>query len=385
MRNVNVMLLVMLVIAGSTVSGLAQPASPVNSAAKPAADARVTLPAADSLAVTVNGKKIMESEINTRFQTMIARSGRKDMPPQQLAMFQAMYRQSILDSMIQEILLKEDCKKSKITVTPKDIDKRLDEMLQMALRRSKMTREELSNRIKEQTGKTLKESMAELQNDPAFVDSILLDKVLKSKYADDLKVTDTEIKKFYDDNQQTKFKQPEQVRASHILIDIRKLKTDEEKQAAKTKAEGILKKAQAKDADFAALAKEYSEGPSAPRGGDLNFFPRKGGMVEPFAAAAFTLQPGQIYKSVVETQFGYHIIKVTERKAARDISFAEAKADIRDSLENNKNRAAEKKFSETLKAKATIAYPPGKEPKPPQMPPMGPGKTAPAPKPAPKK
>jgi len=302
------------------------------------------------------------------------------MPPQQHMMVQAMYRQQILDSLISAVLVKQDCQEAKITVKEEDINRRLEEMVQQILKIRKITRAELDQQMKTQSGKTLKENMTQLKTEPAFVESVLMEKVLQKRYGAEMKIKDSQIKKFYEDNRDTRFQEPNMVRASHILIDIRKLKTDEEKQIAKKKAEDILKKAQAKDADFAALAKEHSEGPSAPRGGDLNFFPRKKAMIEPFAAAAFTLQPGQIYDSVVETQFGYHVIKVTDRKEARLIPFEEAKSGIREELKNTKKHEAEKKYTESLKAKAAVVYPPGKEPKPP-TPPTGVPKTKPAPAP----
>ena len=374
--------MIMIFVVGFALSCFAQPASPSKPSGKAPADPKVSAPAADSVAVTVNGKKIMESEINARFEAIFAQPGRKKMSPQQRAMVQAVYRQQILDPLISAILVKQDCQKAKITVKEEDINRRLEEMVQQILKIRKITRAELDQQMKTQSGKTLKENMAQLKTEPAIVESVLMEKVFQKKYGADMKITDPQIKKFYEDNCDTRFQEPNMVRASHILIDIRKLKTDEEKQAAKTKAEDILKKAQAKDADFAALAKEHSEGPSAPRGGDLNFFPRKGrgAMVEAFGAAAFSLQPGQIYDSVVETQFGYHVIKVTDRKEARLIPFGEAKSGIREELKNNKKRAAEKKYAESLKAKAAIVYPPGKEPKP-TTPPTGAPKTKPAPSP----
>ena len=380
MQTKSVLTLIAVFVVGFALSGFAQPAAPAKPLGKAPAEPKVSDPAADSVAVTVNGTNIVESEINSRFETLFARPGQKPMAPQQRMMMQAMYRQQILDSLICDLLRKQESKKSKITVNEEDINRHQEEMVQQFLTRRKMTRAELDQQMKTQGGKSLQENMAQLKSDPAFIDSVLMEMIFQKKYGAEMMVKDPEIRKFYDDNRDTRFQEPNMVRASHILIDIRKLKTDAEKQAAKTKAQDLLKKAQAKDADFAALAKEHSEDLSAPKGGDLNFFPRKKAMVEPFAAAAFTLQPGQVYPSVVETQFGYHVIKVTDRKAARLIPFEEAKVDIREYLKNNKRREADKKYTESLKAKAAIVYPPGKEPRSP-MSPMGPPKTAPAPSP----
>jgi len=122
------------------------------------------------------------------------------------------------------------------------------------------------------------------------------------------------------------YSQPEQVRASHIL-----LKTEgKDDGAVKAKAEDLLKKAKA-GADFAELAKANSEDEgSAKNGGDLDFFGR-GRMVPEFDQVAFTLQPGQI-SDLVKTQYGYHIIKVTDKKAASTRSIDEVRQQLTDQL-----------------------------------------------------
>ena len=160
---------------------------------------------------------------------------------------------------------------------------------------------------------------------------------------DDIAVTDAEVSKYYDDNK-AKFVQPEAVRASHILVD-----TEDE-----------LKTVQAalnKGRDFAEVAKEFSTDPgSAGQGGDLGFF-TKGQMVEPFEQAAFALKKGETTKSAVKTQFGWHIIKVTDRRAAAQRPLEEAKPDIRAALLQRKQteklqslvEAAKKKYPVSIK------------------------------------
>jgi len=133
-------------------------------------------------------------------------------------------------------------------------------------------------------------------------------------------VTPQEIQKFYNDNIQ-QFQTPEQVRASHIL-----LKTAGKDEAeVRKQAEDILKQAKAPGADFAALATKYSEDEgSKAKGGDLDYFSR-GRMVPEFEMAAFSMQPGQI-SDLVKSQFGFHIIKVVDRKAAVTKPLEEVKA-----------------------------------------------------------
>ncbi len=108
------------------------------------------------------------------------------------------------------------------------------------------------------------------------------------------------------------FSKPEQVRASHILVKVAPQATREEKDAAREKIKEILEQAKA-GKDFAALAKAYSECPSGEKGGDLGYFGRNE-MVQPFEDVAFTLPVG-VVSDVVETRFGYHLIKVTDKKS----------------------------------------------------------------------
>jgi parvulin-like peptidyl-prolyl isomerase len=112
------------------------------------------------------------------------------------------------------------------------------------------------------------------------------------------------------------------VRARHILLGIKADDTDVAIQDKRKKIEEILSEATS-GGDFALLAQQHSEGPSSVRGGDLGFF-RRGEMVPPFDSAAFALEVGDI-SGVVETRFGYHIIKVEERRDGRILDFDEVK------------------------------------------------------------
>jgi peptidyl-prolyl cis-trans isomerase C len=163
-------------------------------------------------------------------------------------------------------------------------------------------------------------------------------------------VSDADAKKFYDNNKD-KFKRGDQVRASHILCKVDPQATAEEKKKAKEKAAALLKQIKA-GKDFAELAKTNSDCPSKEQGGDLNFF-GKGQMVPAFETAAFALKPGEV-SDIVETQFGYHIIKVTERKEAGEAKFDEVKPRILDYLKNEKTQKAINDYIAQLKEKAKI-------------------------------
>ncbi len=162
--------------------------------------------------------------------------------------------------------------------------------------------------------------------------------------------SDADAREFYDKNPD-KFKQDESVRASHILFRLDEKATDADKKKVLALAESVLKQAK-NGGDFAELAKKHSADGSAAQGGDLNFFSR-GQMVPAFEEAAFALQPGQI-SDIVTTQFGYHIIKVTERKPATTVAFEEVRDRIREFLTQQRKQEHAQAFIDGLKKKAKI-------------------------------
>lgn len=139
-------------------------------------------------------------------------------------------------------------------------------------------------------------------------------------------VAPQDVRRYYDQKIE-QFSTPEQVKASHVLI---KAGPDKDDAAARKEAEDVLAQAKA-GKDFAELAKKYSQDESnAKNGGDLGFFGR-GAMVKEFENAAYSMQPGQI-SDVVKTQFGYHVIKVMEKKPAETRPFEQVKPQIEDQL-----------------------------------------------------
>jgi len=144
-----------------------------------------------------------------------------------------------------------------------------------------------------------------------FSDGFLANEYLKKEVASKITVSDDDMKLYYDGHKD-EFKTPETVRARHILVRVDTSASESDKKKAKEKTEDILKKIKSGE-DFVKLASEMSDDPgSKSKGGDLGFFSR-GRMIKPFEDAAFSLKPGEV-SDVIETQFGYHIIKVEEKK-----------------------------------------------------------------------
>jgi len=310
---------------------------------------------ADSVAVTVNGVDITEAEVQKIIQPQLERIAQqnKQLPPNFAQAFEKQIRQQILEQLIVRQLLEEKVKEANIVITEEDVLNQIKQLL--ATQGSPMSLEEFKKTTAE-SGRSFDEIKQQVEKGMAY------QRIVDAQWTGKINITEEQAKKYYDENP-TQFEVKEQVRASHILI---KPKTDEagadpnqEKAKAKAKAEDLLKQIK-EGADFAALAKANSDCTSAAKGGDLNFF-GKGQMVPPFEKAAFALETGKV-SDIVETRFGYHIIKVTDRKEAGTTSFEQAKAGLIQQLAQKKQAELTKDYIDSLKAAANIVYPPGKEP-----------------------
>jgi len=164
-------------------------------------------------------------------------------------------------------------------------------------------------------------------------------------------VIDAELKDYFDQNA-ARLSGTEERRASHILIASPKSAPEAERQKAKAKAAELLALVKKSPDSFADAAKKNSQDPgSAPSGGDLDFFARSA-MVKPFSDAAFTMQKGDI-SDVVESEFGYHIIKLTDIKTPKQRSFEEMKPEL---IADVKKQQAQNKFAETAETFSNSVY-----------------------------
>ena len=179
--------------------------------------------------------------------------------------------------------------------------------------------------------------------------------VLERELKSQVTVTDAEVKKFYDENP-SRFEQAEQVRASHVLIGTKdaagKDLTDAQKADKRKKIEELLKRAKAGE-DFAKLAKEYSEDPGSKDNGGEYTFPR-GQMVPEFESAAFSLKKAGDISDVVTTPFGYHIIKLSEKIPAKNLTLTEVSSDLKDGLAGQKMQKLIPGYIEKVEAEAKV-------------------------------
>lgn len=336
-------------------TGAVEPNSAVETTAKMVEPTRDSARAvADEVAVTVDGVPITEAALNGEVALQLKRMKmRQQMPPQVIEQYKKQLRERVLDRLIGMLLLDQQVKAANIVVTEEEVT----EQIKKIAAQQGLSLDDFKKLV-EAYGKSFDEWKQQMQ----FRKRLGYQKLMEGRFADKISVTDEDARKYYSENKK-QFETVEQVRASHILIKPEtsdpNADPNETKVRAKTRAEDMLKQIKGGD-DFATLAKANSSCPSAARGGDLGFFGR-GKMVPPFEKAAFELKVGQV-SDVVETRFGYHIIKATGHKDAGVVSFDEAKDDIIGRLAQNKRQELTNKYIGSLKAKATIVYPPGKGP-----------------------
>ena len=304
-------------------------------------------PAPEGVAATVNGVDIPEDLVQTELKPQldrIAARGQK-LPPGFAEQYENQIRQQILDRMVVEKLLDEKVKEKGIVITDEQVNSHIE---QMAAQQN-LSMEDFVELVKA-SGRTLAEVEQRTRKGLGY------QQIIEAQWSSGIDITEEDALKHYSENK-NQFETPEQARASHILIkpDTSDPNADpnDAKTAARAKAEDLLK--QIRDgANFAELAKANSDCPSAAGGGDLNFF-GKGQMVPPFEQAAFALKVGQV-SDVVETQFGYHIIQLTDHKDATVTTFEQARDDIFNMLKQKKQAELAESYIESLKADANIIH-----------------------------
>ncbi len=237
-----------------------------------------------------------------------------------------------LDQLVTYTVLSQETRARQVMVSEADIDGNVKEM------RSNFKTEEEFKKALAARGLTIEKLRSDARVDMS------INKMMEAELATQPLPTDAQVREFYDKNPD-KF---ETARASHILFKVAENADEATKKKALAEAQAVLKQVKG-GADFAGLAKKHSDDGSAQQGGDLGVFNR-GQMVPTFDQAAFSMQPGQI-SDIVTTQFGYHIIKVTERKP---VAFDQVSGKIKEFLTEQNKRDRAQAFIDGLKQKAKI-------------------------------
>lgn len=248
-------------------------------------------------------------------------------------------KKDLLESLIDREVLYQESQKNGVSVSDEAINEQLK-----AMKKQFPSEEEFKNALS-------KLDLSEVSLKSQLKRSIGIQQVIeKQQFGQKVTVSDEEAKAYYDSNPSL-FEKPEEVQASHILIKV-DLKTDAAKKAEARKKIEMVQQRLKKGEDFPNLAKEFSECSSSTKGGDLGYF-RRGQMVKPFDEVAFALKPGQV-SDIVETQFGYHLIKVTDKKPATKIAYDDVKDKIKESLKKAQVQKEITKYVEGLKEKAKV-------------------------------
>ncbi len=292
------------------------------------------------------GSVILAKEEGGKMEGCVAIVNGEAIPPQALEKRLSVYKNLnqeitdstkslVLDQIIDKLLLEQFVKEQGIIVSVNEIQAELEKVkffFNSSQKGSKVTLE----KVLESRGSSIVQLREEIRNTVAL--SKYLGKNIKAE----------ELKAYFDSNQD--YFNGEEVRASHILVDTRGLTSEEELAQAKEKIEK-LKKEIDNGADFAELAKKNSDCPSSEKGGDLGFFERKGTMVAPFANAAFLLKVGEVSEPV-KTQFGLHLIKVTEKSEGEEVSYDDE--EVREEVENFYREEKKEQLLESLRKNAKI-------------------------------
>ena len=311
----------------------------------------------DPVVATVNGVEVHQSDLDQAIFNAVGLQSPAQIPTVR-AQMPDIDRQ-VMPLVINNALLMSKVEEEDVTITDAEIRARIDEDINGFLTANNMSRDEFAGLVQQQAGMSLDAYLDDQVQNDEYRDVLRRVKLIESMYPEETKVSDEEIATFYEANKLTQYTAPAQVQASHILIDTRDM-SEEEKAEAKAKAEDLLAQAKAEEADFAALAQEHSSCPSAAQGGDLGMFAR-GQMVPPFEQAAFALDVGETTEELVETQFGYHIIKVTGRQEPTTQSLEQVSESIRSTLRLEKLMTQEKVLADSLRDDAVITYAPGYE------------------------
>ncbi|HUI05720.1 MAG TPA: peptidylprolyl isomerase [Verrucomicrobiae bacterium] len=314
-------------------------ARPASSVAPQTASA----PAAGEVVARVNGTEIKRSELDAAVQAVtaqMARRGRQALPRDT-----SQLEHDLLEEMVgRELLLEEGSKHA-----PADVDQKTQAQIEMT--KKQFGGEEQFRATLAETGLTPEEYAKHVH------DNVIVQAAIQQLVDKEVKVSPEEVKSYYDKNPD-QFRRSETVRASHILIRVPPDASDEvkkEKRAQIEAARALIKSGE----KFADVARKVSEDPgTAASGGDLGFFPR-GAMVPEFEMAAFSLKTNEL-SDIITTQYGYHLLLVTDRRPAGTVPFDEVKDRLGEFLKQRKgNDALRNHVAELRKtAKVEILLPP---------------------------
>lgn len=316
---------------GTAGAGTPLPAGAALGAQEPAKPVPAELPA---VIARVNGETITKTDFERAVQALESRAGGPVPAEQRNQIFR-----DVLEQLVGYKLLSQEATARKVTVSDTELD------AQVAQIQGQFPSPEVFAQMLTERKISLEQVRSDTRRDMTVA------KMLEAEVEPKSAVKPEQVSDFYAKNPD-QFKQGERVRASHILISAPRDGDAAAKAQARTRAEQVLQDVKA-GKDFAALAKQHSQDPgSAVQGGDLGYF-TEGQMVGPFNDAAFSLKPGTT-SELVETDFGFHIIRVIDKQAGRTVPLDEVRTQVEQYLLQQNRKEQTETFVNSLRAKGKV-------------------------------
>jgi len=287
-------------------------------------------------AAAVNGVTITMEEFNG--ETLLVQRSVLGMGKPLTCAQIANNQKEVVESLIRREILYQESRKAGIKIDNKDITKEID-----AIKKQFLSDAEYKNEL---TRRNLSEDTLRAQMER----NLLISKYVEQQFLKKVKVTDADIMANYESHLSA-LKQPLQVRVSHILIQIDPKSEASRKQEARRKAEQILKDLR-DGKDFKTLAREQSDGPTRTSGGDLGYI-KKGQLEKQFESVIFNLKKDEI-SDVIETNYGFHLFKVTDRKPESILAYDNVKEQIKQLMLQEKAKKEADEYARRLREKADV-------------------------------
>jgi parvulin-like peptidyl-prolyl isomerase len=284
----------------------------------------------------VNGVVITRREFQIEYRQAVDKHVDEGQPVNEA--YIAPIRRAVIQRMVEEELLFQESRRLGIAVSPEELDDRIE-----------------AARARFDSESAFAQEIARLHMDESqywrkLHRQMAIDRVIERQVMPSITLSEEEIRQFYDANPQ-RFKTPEKIRLSHIFIRFEPGENTDQPTQARRKMETIAAQL-TQGADFAALAKDYSEEPRREYGGDLGYIER-GQILPQLETVAFELEVGET-SPILTTGHGFHLLRVTDRKPGKVTTFEEAQPEIRQTLLQLKRDRAVKTYVDTIRKKADI-------------------------------
>jgi parvulin-like peptidyl-prolyl isomerase len=289
----------------------------------------------EEVVATVNGRPILRRDFDLAVQVQLRGRLQGGLRLEELRAV----REKVLESLIDNEVLYQKAAKSRLDVPDADVEAEIQRI------RAGFPDPGDFARVLDEEGVSEADFRDQVRR------SILVTRFVEREVVDGVAIEEEDLRRYYDQNP-GEMTRPEAARVSQIMVRVAADAPPEARATARQKIEEILKELRS-GKDFADLARKYSEGPEADRGGDTGFVSQGGGAPPLLERAAFQLQPGQT-SDIIETRIGFHILRVKERRPAGPIPFEEARSAIRAKLRVREREGKIRAYLAALKEKARV-------------------------------